>query len=49
MVSHDLARVRRVADQVTLIDGVVRRSGTPAAVLAADLAASLAPGLELAT
>jgi zinc transport system ATP-binding protein len=42
MVSHDLAQVRRVADQVTLIDRVVRRSGSPAAVLADNLAASFA-------
>jgi zinc transport system ATP-binding protein len=42
MVSHDLAQVRRVADQVTLIDRVVRRSGAPAAVLADNLAASFA-------
>jgi len=49
MVSHDLGQVRRLADQVTLLDRSVRRSGTPAAVLAGDLAASLAGGVEYAT
>jgi zinc transport system ATP-binding protein len=33
MVSHDLAQVRRVADHVTLLDGMVRASGPPVAVL----------------
>ncbi len=42
MVSHDLRQARRIADRVTLIDKVVRRSGTPGHVLADDLAASLA-------
>ena len=32
MVSHDLAQVRRIADQVTLLDREVRGSG-PADVL----------------
>jgi zinc transport system ATP-binding protein len=41
MVSHDLDQVRRVADQVTLIDQTVRRTGTPADVLSGGLAASL--------
>lgn len=40
-VSHDLDQVRRVADTVTLIDQTVRRTGTPAEMLAGDLAASL--------
>jgi zinc transport system ATP-binding protein len=44
MVSHDLAQVRRVADQVTLLDGTVRRSGTAAEVLAGGLAEALAIG-----
>jgi zinc transport system ATP-binding protein len=48
MVSHDLAQVRRLADHVTLIDRAVRRTGTPATVLADDLAASFAPGAEFA-
>ena len=42
MVSHDLAQVRRVADQVTLLDTVVRRSGSPATILADGLASSFA-------
>ncbi len=42
MVSHDLGQVRRIADRVTLLDRTVRRSGTPAEVLADDLARSLA-------
>jgi zinc transport system ATP-binding protein len=42
MVSHDLGQVRRLADQVTLLDRRVRRTGTPAVVLADNLAASLA-------
>jgi zinc transport system ATP-binding protein len=37
MVSHDLAQVRRVADQVTVIDRHVRRSGAPAKILSGDL------------
>jgi zinc transport system ATP-binding protein len=41
MVSHDLGQVRRVADQVTLIDKTVRRSGLPAQVLPNNLAGSL--------
>jgi zinc transport system ATP-binding protein len=49
MVSHDLAQVRRVADQVTLLDCQVRRTGTPAAVLAGDLARSFAPDAEYAS
>lgn len=49
MVSHDLGQVRRLADQVTLIDRHVRRTGTPATVLADDLAASLAVDAEYAT
>ena len=35
MVSHDLAEVRRVADQVTWLDRSVRMTGAPEAVLAA--------------
>lgn len=42
MVSHDLAQVRRVADQVTLLDRVVHRSGAPAKILADGLASSFA-------
>ncbi|HVO29913.1 MAG TPA: metal ABC transporter ATP-binding protein [bacterium] len=42
MVSHDLAQVRRIADRVTLLHRTVRRTGTPAEVLAGDLGASLA-------
>jgi zinc transport system ATP-binding protein len=38
MVSHDLAQVRRVADQVTILNVAVRRSGLTAAVLAEDVA-----------
>jgi zinc transport system ATP-binding protein len=49
MVSHDLAQVRRVADQVTLIDRAVRRSGSPSAVLADNLAASFALDAGAAT
>jgi ABC-type Mn2+/Zn2+ transport system ATPase subunit len=44
MVSHDLGQVRRVADQVTLIDQSVRRTGTPAEVLSDNLASSFALG-----
>jgi zinc transport system ATP-binding protein len=42
MVSHDLGQVRRIADRVTLLDRTVRRTGTPAEVLADDLARALA-------
>ena len=42
VVSHDLAQVRRLADQVTLLDGTVRRSGAAARVLADGLASSFA-------
>ena len=42
MVSHDLAQVRRLADRVTLLDTVVRRSGAPGNVLADGLANSFA-------
>ena len=42
MVSHDLGQVRRIADRVTLIERTVRRTGTPADVLADDLARALA-------
>jgi zinc transport system ATP-binding protein len=42
MVSHDLEQVRRIADRVTLLDRTVRRTGTPAEVLADDLARALA-------
>lgn len=42
MVSHDLGQVRRIADRVTLLDRTVRRTGTPAEVIADDLARSLA-------
>ena len=45
MVSHDLSQVRRIADQVTLLDKTVRRSGSPAGVLPDDLAASLGIGI----
>jgi zinc transport system ATP-binding protein len=41
MVSHDLDHVRRIADQVTLLDRRVLRSGPPASVLAENLAESL--------
>lgn len=44
MVSHDLAQVRRVADQVTLLDRTVRRTGTAATVLTGGLAEALAIG-----
>ena len=44
MVSHDLEQVRRVADQVTLIDQSVRRTGAPAEVLSDNLASSFALG-----
>ena len=46
MVSHDLPQVRRGADHVTLLDGVVRRSGPPAVVLAEDIERSFAPAAE---
>ena len=42
MVSHDLGQARRIADRVTLLDKTVRRTGTPAEVLADDLARALA-------
>ncbi len=48
MVSHDLAQVRRLADEVTLIDRGVRATGSPTQVLGADLAASLALGASYA-
>jgi zinc transport system ATP-binding protein len=41
MVSHDLAQVRRIAHDVTLIDRVVRASGPPTEVLRGDLASAL--------
>ena len=41
MVSHDLAQVRRIGDDVTLLARTVRRSGPPAEVLRGDLASSL--------
>jgi len=41
VVSHDLRQVRRLADRVTVIDRVVRRSGPPAEVLSSDLAGAL--------
>jgi len=44
MVSHDLGQVRRIADRVTLLDQVVRRTGAPTQVLTGDLADSLAGG-----
>jgi zinc transport system ATP-binding protein len=44
MVSHDLEQVRRMADQVTLLDGSVRRAGTPGEVLSGGLAEALAIG-----
>lgn len=47
MVSHDLAQVRRIADQVTLINQVIRRTGTPAQVVTGDLAAAFAVGAGL--
>ncbi|MCC6994020.1 MAG: metal ABC transporter ATP-binding protein [Deltaproteobacteria bacterium] len=40
MVSHDLAEVRRVADQVTWLDRSVRMTGAPDAVLAAHSGAA---------
>ena len=49
MVSHDLGQVRRLADQVTLLDRHVRRTGTADTVLADDLAASLAADAGYAT
>ncbi|MFM7140878.1 MAG: metal ABC transporter ATP-binding protein [Alphaproteobacteria bacterium] len=36
MVSHDFGQVRRLADRVTVVERVVRRSGTPADVLAGE-------------
>ena len=41
MVSHDLAQVRRIGDDVTLLARTVRRSGPPGEVLRGDLASSL--------
>lgn len=41
VVSHDLRQARRLADRVTVIDRVVRRSGPPAEALSSDLAGSL--------
>ena len=38
MVSHDLGQVRRLADDVTLLDRRVRRTGSPGTVLSGDLA-----------
>ena len=38
MVSHDLGQVRRLADDVTLLDRRVRRTGSPGDVLVGDLA-----------
>jgi len=49
MVSHDLGQARRIADRVTLVDKTVRRTGTPARVLADDLARSLATDSEFLT
>jgi len=50
MVSHDLAQARRVADHVTVLDGVVRRSGPPSAVLAGDVAGIAMSGVaDIAT
>jgi len=42
MVSHDLGQVRRLADDVTLLDRFVRRTGSPAKVLVGDLAGAFA-------
>jgi zinc transport system ATP-binding protein len=44
MVSHDLAHARRIGDQVTLIDKVVRLTGPPGRILKGDLADALAMG-----
>ena len=44
MVSHDLAHARRIGDQVTLIDKVVRLTGPPSRILKGDLADALAMG-----
>lgn len=41
VVSHDLRQVRRLADRVTVIDRVVRRSGPATDVLSADLSGTL--------
>lgn len=46
MVSHDLAQVRRVADDVTYLDGSVRRTGASAEILVD--AAPLAPPVDVA-
>ena len=42
MVSHDLGQVRRLADDVTLLDRRVRRTGSPSTVLMGDLAGAFA-------
>ncbi|HXJ35098.1 MAG TPA: metal ABC transporter ATP-binding protein [Candidatus Eisenbacteria bacterium] len=42
MVSHDLEQARRIADDVTLLDRSVRRTGPPDAVLTRDLAGAFA-------
>ncbi len=42
MVSHDLGQVRRLADDVTLLDRRVCRTGSPATVLVGDLAGAFA-------
>lgn len=46
MVSHDLAQVRRLADEVTLIHRGGVRSGPPARIISGDLAESLALGAD---
>ena len=46
MVSHDLGQVRRLGDDVTLLDRSVRRTGAPAKVLARDLAGAFASAAE---
>ena len=38
LVSHDVAQVRRLADAVTWIDRVVRKTGTPAEILGDGMA-----------
>jgi zinc transport system ATP-binding protein len=39
VVSHDREQVRRIADQVSVLDGTLRRTGTPAEVFATRVAA----------
>ena len=35
VISHDREQVRRIADQVSVLDGAIKRSGTAAEVFAA--------------